>query len=59
MHEILFEFIRQGKHVKVSAIDPETLTEAIIIGDVRQNRSLLKSIAIKKLRYIISKPKMR
>ena len=55
MKEILFEFITKGRHVKISAIDPETLIEAVIVGDARQNTEILKAIATKKLRYIINK----
>lgn len=59
MKEILFEFIPKGRHVKISAIDPETLTEAVIVGDARQNTEILKAIATKKLRYIINKQKQQ
>ena len=55
MKEILFEFIPKGRHVRISAIDPETLTEAVVVGDARQSTEILKAIATKKLRYIIDR----
>ncbi len=55
MREVLFEFVPRGRHVKVSALDPQTFTEAVIVGDARQNVEVLKAVATRKLRYLLAK----
>ena len=53
--EVLFEFVVQGKFVKVMAVDPRTGTEVAIVGDARSPKSTLENIATQKLRMMISK----
>jgi len=53
--EVLFEFVTQGRFVKVMAVDPRTGTEVAIVGDVRSPKSTLENIATQKLRMMISK----
>ncbi len=55
MREVLFEFVPRGRHVKVSALDPQTFTEAVIVGDARQDVEVLKAVATKKLYYLLAK----
>ncbi len=55
MREVLFEFVSRGRHVKVSALDPHTFTEAVIVGDARQDVEVLKAVAMRKLRYLLAK----
>ena len=57
MREVLFEFVPRGRHVKVSALDPQTFTEAVIVGDARQDVEVLKAVAMRKLRYLLAKQK--
>lgn len=52
---VLFEFIRHGNSVKVSAIDPETGTEVAMVGDPRTGIETLKREATRKLIYVLSK----
>ena len=52
---VLFEFIRQGNSVKVSAIDPETGTEVAIVGDPKSGIETLKRVATRKLIYVMGK----
>jgi uncharacterized protein DUF6898 len=52
---VLFEFVRYGNSVKVSAIDPETGTEVAIVGDPRTGIETLKRIATRKLIYVMVK----
>ena len=59
MREVLFEFVPRGRHVKVSALDPHTFTEAVIVGDARQNIEVLKAVATKKLYYLLAKQKQQ
>jgi hypothetical protein len=52
---VLFEFIRQGNSVKVSAIDPVTTTEVSIVGDPRVGVETLKRVATRKLEYVMAR----
>lgn len=53
----LIEFIRIGNSVKVSAIDPQTGTEASTIGPASASETQLAKAAIAKLRYVMAKQK--
>lgn len=55
LDEVLFEFIVQGKYVKVTAIDPKTGIEASIVGDPRMSKTALERTATRKLQYVIRK----
>jgi hypothetical protein len=49
----ILEFVPQGRFVKVSAVDPETGTEAVIVGDAAAGRMELEKTAIRKLEYLL------
>jgi hypothetical protein len=51
----IVEFIPQGRYVKVTAIDPVTGIEAVIVGDPSQSQAILQRTAIQKLEFLISK----
>lgn len=53
--EYILEFVEIGNSVKVSAIDPETLTEASIIAPSGVNKEEIKEVAIRKLEYVMAK----
>jgi hypothetical protein len=53
--ETLFEFHRVGAYVKVSAVDPETLTEVSIVGDPSAGEAALKGAAVRKLAYVLKR----
>ena len=53
--EVIIEFQQIGNAVKVTAIDPETLTEVIIMGPPSAGQETLKRNAINKLNYVLSK----
>jgi hypothetical protein len=53
--ETIFEFIRIGATVKVTAVDPATGTEAIIVGDPAAGEEALKRLARQKLDYVLAK----
>ena len=53
--EILIEFRRVGAYVKVSAVDPITLTEVAIVGDPARGEAALKQAAVRKLEYVMSR----
>ena len=55
MAEVLFEYIRQGTSVKVTAIEPETGIEAVVIVPANLSESQMQMKALQKLRYIMQK----
>lgn len=55
MSEIYFEYVVQGAYVKVSAIEPETQTEAIIVVPRGLSEEQMKYQALQKLSYILKK----
>lgn len=50
---ILFEFIRVGAYVKVSAVDERTGTEVSIVGDPTRSPDYLKMLAARKLLRVL------
>ena len=55
MSEIYFEYVVQGAYVKVSAIEPETRTEAIVVVPKSLSEEQMKYQALQKLNYILKK----
>lgn len=53
--EALIEFHRVGAYVKVSAVDPETLTEVSIVGDPAAGEEALTRTAVRKLDYVLKR----
>jgi hypothetical protein len=53
--EVLFEFVRLGNAVKVSAVDPVTNIEVSIVGPRRASLHILKMVAVRKLRWAIAR----
>ncbi len=53
--EIIFEFRRVGAYVKVTAMDPATLTEISIVGAPDAGEAMLKATARRKLEYVLEK----
>ena len=53
--ETIFEFVRVGVSVKVTAVDPATGTEATIVGDPAAGEAALKRLARQKLDYVLAK----
>lgn len=51
----IIEFIPQGRFVKVTAVDPVTGIEAVIVGDASQPTSLLERTAVQKLEFLLKK----
>lgn len=56
-NEILYEFVRCGNFVKVSAIEPCTNTEVSIVGSPLAGEYTLKLTARRKLEYVLAKQK--
>jgi hypothetical protein len=53
--EVLFEFLRIGDVVKVSAIHVDTATEISLVGPAAAGLPGLKMAAIRKLIYVLAK----
>lgn len=53
--EVLLEFHRIGRSVKVSAVDPETGTEVSIIGPASAGEAELRRAAVNKLNYVLAR----
>jgi hypothetical protein len=55
--EVIFEFIRVGGSVKVTAVDTATGVEAVIVGDPAAGETTLKRLARQKLDYVLARRK--
>ena len=55
MSEILFEYVRNGAFVKVTAIEPETRTEASVVVPANLPQEQMQIQALNKLRYVLKK----
>ena len=55
LREALIEFHHVGAYVKVSAIDPDTLTEVSIVGDPAAGQAALERAALRKLEYVLAR----
>ena len=53
--EVLFEYIRQGNLVKVTAIEPLTKVEAVVVVPANLTEQQMQAKALQKLLYILKK----
>jgi hypothetical protein len=53
--EVIFEFLRVGGTVKVTAVDGASGIEATIVGDPAAGEEALKRLARQKLDYVMAK----
>ena len=53
--EVIYEFLRLGAAVKVTAVDAATGIEATIVGDPAAGETALKRLARQKLDYVMGK----
>ena len=51
----IIEFTQIGANVKVTAIDPKTLTEVSIVGSTQYSQEFLTRQVVKKLEYVLSR----
>ena len=54
-NEIIIEFHQIGNSVKVSAMDPVTLTEVSIVGPANAGEEVLKRNVLRKLEFVLAK----
>ena len=57
--EVILEFHQVGSYVKVSAVDPVTLTEVSIVGNPAAGEAALRRAAIRKLDYVMERDGVR
>ena len=55
--EVIFEFLRVGHAVKVTAVDVATGTEVSMVGDPAVGEVALKRLAARKLDYVLARGK--
>ena len=55
LQEVLIEFHPVGAYVKVSAVDPVSLTEVSIVGDPAAGEEALQRQAIRKLEFVLGR----
>lgn len=55
MSEILFEFVRVGHNVKVTALEPETKIEASVVVPDTLSQEQMKFQALNRLKYVLKK----
>ncbi len=53
--EVLLEFHRIGDYIRVSALDPVSLTEVVIIGSPKVMKHDLIRLATRKLDFVLAK----
>ncbi len=57
VNDVLLEFFRVGNLVKVSAVDPVTMTEVCIQASGSTEERVLREVAIRKLQYVLQRRK--
>ena len=55
--EVIFEFVRIGGSVRVTAVDAASGVEAVIVGDPAAGETALKRLARQKLDYVLARRK--
>ncbi|HWE73611.1 MAG TPA: hypothetical protein VG328_10665 [Stellaceae bacterium] len=53
--EVIFEFLRVGAAMKVTAVDAATGTEVSMIGDPNAGQEMLRRLAKQKLDYVMNR----
>ena len=51
----IIEMIPQGRYVRVTAVDPVTGTEAVMVGDASQSPKVLERLAVQKLEFLLKR----
>lgn len=55
LSEVLIEMQPIGRYMRVNAMDPRTLVEVTTIADASYSQTLLKKLAVRKLKYVLRK----
>jgi hypothetical protein len=54
MKQVIFEYVRVGRYVKVTATDTETGEEVAIVADADASESAMQHIALQKLKRVMA-----
>jgi hypothetical protein len=52
---VILELVRVGSLIRVSAIEPESLTEVVLQGPAAAGEAALRRVALQKLAYVLSR----
>jgi hypothetical protein len=52
---VIVEFVRLGPLVRVSAMDPESLTEVVLQGPASAGEPALRQAVLRKLAYVLAR----
>lgn len=52
---VILEFVRLGPLVRVSAMEPESLTEVVLQGPAAAGEAALRRAALRKLAYVLQR----
>ena len=52
---VIVEFVRLGRLVRVSAMDPESLTEVVLQGPAAAGEAALRRAVLRKLAYVLQR----
>ena len=52
---VIIEFVRLGQLVRVSAMDPESLTEVVLQGPAAAGEAALRRAVLRKLAYVLQR----
>jgi hypothetical protein len=53
--EVILEFVRVGALIRVSAMEPKTLTEVVTYGPANAGEAALRRTVLRKLDYVIGR----
>lgn len=53
--ETILEFVRVGPLIRVSAMEPKTLTEVVSYGPAHAGEAALRRIVLRKLDYVLGR----
>lgn len=53
LDEVILEFVRVGPLIRVSAMEPKTLTEVVSYGPAHAGEAALRRIVLRKLEYVL------
>ena len=57
--EIILEFVAMGSFMRVSAMDPASLTEVVVQGPISADRASLADLARNKLAFVMKRQGVR
>lgn len=53
--EVILEFVQIGALIRVSAMEPKSLTEVVIYGPASAGEAALRRVVLRKLDYVLAR----